>query len=47
MKEEKNKNKETEKKEVNVDNETDEFVQSGMKPLTDEQLDQAIGGISN
>ena len=23
----------------------DEFVKAGMKPLTDEQLDQAIGGI--
>ena len=25
----------------------DEFVLGGMKPLTDEQLDMAIGGISN
>ena len=23
----------------------DEFVKAGMKPLTDEQLDQAIGGV--
>ena len=46
MKNDKDKSdKDIEKKEVNDIKETDVFVQGGMKPLTDEQLDQAIGGI--
>ena len=47
MKDKKNTNSkpEEEKNIVNTNEETDEFVKYGMRPLTDEQLDQAVGGI--
>lgn len=38
-------NKEISKKEKSIMSENDEFVQAGMKPLTDEQLDMAVGGL--
>lgn len=38
-------NKENKTRRNSSGNEVDEFVQNGMRALTDEQLDKAIGGI--